>query len=70
MAKVFIASYTGGNCICGDRIVKGDEVSYMIDSLVHAECNEDSDYNNSELMESAYSYQGQEWEVGNPRTYG
>lgn len=41
MSKVFTAKYSGGTCSeCGDPILRGDEVSYAVDLLVHAECND------------------------------
>lgn len=43
MAKVFEAKFSGGYCPeCGDPILRGDEVSYAVDLLVHAECNDPS----------------------------
>ena len=40
MATVFEAQWGGGNCPeCGDPILKGDEVSYSGEDLVHDECN-------------------------------
>lgn len=58
MAKVFIAKFDGGRCSgCGDQVRQGDEVSYAVDNLVHAECNPSSVYNDDELMESDFYYE-------------
>lgn len=51
MARVFIAKFDGGLCPgCDDYILVGDEVSYTGDVLVHAECNEDTDWS-SDLLD-------------------
>lgn len=51
MAKVFIAAFASGKCPeCGDEIKKGDEVSYAIDILLHAECNEGSYWDDREYF--------------------
>jgi hypothetical protein len=51
MSLVFKAQYRSGKCPeCEDHIEKGDEVSYTADgSLLHAECNYSSIWNDSGL---------------------
>lgn len=51
MAKVFIAKFGGTKCPeCGDEIKEGEEVSYAVDLLLHAECNENSFYDDREFF--------------------
>ncbi len=55
MAKVFIAQFSGGKCSeCGTAIEEGDEVSYAVDLLLHAECNDGSFWDDSELLDGDY----------------
>ena len=58
MAKVFIAQYTGGECPeCGDPIERGEEVSYAVDFLVHAECNDQTYWSDDDLLNGDYDYE-------------
>lgn len=55
MAKVFIAKFSGGKCSeCGSPIEAGDEVSYAVDILLHAECNDSTYWDYDELTDDEY----------------
>lgn len=51
MARVFKAKYRSGLCPeCGNRIEAGEEVSYLMDELLHAECNYRSVWDDDDLL--------------------
>lgn len=40
-SRIFAAAYSGTCDECGDEIEPGDDVQYVDDELVHADCNPD-----------------------------